>query len=122
MLTPTYSGFFNVEARTAVDGDGDPLVELNARIKADNPPEDRPENKKRQKDVDAHWTKKNNDTHYGYNNHINADEANKLVPDYTVRIPGKFSKLQIMMIEATEKYVITMFKKTFFNQCAILDE
>ena len=94
---------------------GDPLVELNAQIKADKPPEDWLENKKRQKDVDASWTKKNNDTHYGYDNHINAGKANKLVQDYTVRIPGKFRKLQIMMIEVTEKYVITKFKKTIFN-------
>lgn len=56
----------------------------NAQIKADTPPEDWPENKKRQKDVDARWTKKNNETHYGYKNHINADEANKLVQDYAV--------------------------------------
>ncbi len=27
---------------------------------------------------------KNNETHYGYKNHINADEANKLVQDYAV--------------------------------------
>jgi IS5 family transposase len=58
--------------------------EENAQIKAGTPPEDWPENKKRQKDVDARWTKKNNETHYGYKNHINADEANKLVQDYAV--------------------------------------
>ena len=58
--------------------------EENARIKAGTPPEDWPDNKKRQKDVDARWTKKNNETHYGYKNHINADEANKLVQEYAV--------------------------------------
>lgn len=58
--------------------------EENAQIKAGTPPEDWPENKGRQKDVDARWTKKNNETHYGYKNHINADEANKLVQDYAV--------------------------------------
>lgn len=58
--------------------------EENAQIKAGTPPEDWPENKKRQKDVDARWTKKNNETHYGYKNHINADEADKLVQDYAV--------------------------------------
>ncbi len=30
-----------------------------------------------------------------------------------MRIPGKFRKLQIIMIEVTEKYVITKFRKTF---------
>ncbi|BBJ24231.1 hypothetical protein W01_21580 [Candidatus Nitrotoga sp. AM1P] len=58
--------------------------EEDVQIKADKSPEDCSENKKRQKDVDARWTKKNNDTHYGYKNHINADETNKLVQDYTV--------------------------------------
>ena len=33
----------------------------------------------RQKDVDARWTKKNEENHYGYKNHINADGAHKLV-------------------------------------------
>lgn len=35
-------------------------------------------------DVDARWTKKNNETYYGYKNHIFAPEANKLVQDYAV--------------------------------------
>ena len=34
--------------------------------------------------MDARWTKKNNETHYGYKNHVNADEANKLVHSYAV--------------------------------------
>lgn len=58
--------------------------EENAQIKAGTPPEDWPEDKQRQKDVDARWAKKNNEVHYGYKNHINADEANKLVQDYAV--------------------------------------
>ena len=58
--------------------------EENAKIKAGTPPEDWHKNKKRQKDVEARWTKKNNETHYGYKNHINADAANKLVQDYVV--------------------------------------
>ena len=60
--------------------------EENAVIKAGKPPEQWKEepNKLRQKDVDARWTKKNNETHYGYKNHINADEANKLVQSYAV--------------------------------------
>ena len=40
--------------------------------------------KQRQKDVDARWTKKNEEKHYGYKNHVNADEANKLVQSYAV--------------------------------------
>lgn len=56
----------------------------NALIKAAAVPIDWAENKRRQKDVDARWTKKNHENHYGYKNHINADEAHKLVQDYAV--------------------------------------
>lgn len=37
-----------------------------------------------QKDTDARWTKKNNENHYGYKNHINADQTHKLIQTYTV--------------------------------------
>lgn len=59
-------------------------LEENEAIKAGTPPEDWPKNKKQQKDVDARWTKKNDERHYGYKNHINADEDHKLVQSYTV--------------------------------------
>jgi IS5 family transposase len=42
------------------------------------------EAKLRQKDVDARWTKKNNQTHYGYKDHIKADRDSKLIVDYAV--------------------------------------
>jgi IS5 family transposase len=35
--------------------------------------------KGRQKDCDAHWAKKNNETHYGYKNHVKVDAKKKLV-------------------------------------------
>ncbi len=60
--------------------------EENAQIKAGEPLvgwEEHPE-KQRQKDVDARWTKKNEENHYGYKNHINADEGHKLIQDYEV--------------------------------------
>lgn len=37
-----------------------------------------------QKDTEARWTKKNNETHYGFKNHINADQTHKLIQNYTV--------------------------------------
>jgi transposase, IS5 family len=42
------------------------------------------EHKKAQKDVDARWAVKNDETHYGYKNHIKADKDSKLIVDYTV--------------------------------------
>lgn len=47
-------------------------------------PQDWSANKLRQKDVDARWTKKNNETHFGYKNHVCADAKNKLIRDYSV--------------------------------------
>lgn len=46
----------------------------------------KPENKNklRQKDVDATWTRKGNQTYYGYKDHIKADADSKLVTDYAV--------------------------------------
>jgi IS5 family transposase len=60
--------------------------EENAGIKEGEPPEQWKEepNKLRQKDVDARWTKKNEEKHYGYKNHVNADAANKRVHSYAV--------------------------------------
>ena len=37
-----------------------------------------------QKDTDARWTKKNDEKHYGFKNHINADQTHKLIQNYTV--------------------------------------
>ena len=36
-----------------------------------------------QKDVDARWTKKNNETHYGYKNHINIDVEHKIIRNFS---------------------------------------
>ncbi len=60
--------------------------EENEAIKAGEVPDDwdtRP-NKKRQKDVDARWTKKHGKSHYGYKNHINADRRYKFVREYDI--------------------------------------
>ena len=40
--------------------------------------------KQRQKDMDARWTKKNNERHYGYKNHVKADTQSKLTETYAV--------------------------------------
>ena len=35
-----------------------------------------------QKDTDARWTKKNDETHYGYKNHVKVDDDSKIITDY----------------------------------------
>jgi IS5 family transposase len=64
--------------------------EENAQIKAGEMPEgwdantDKAKHKLAQKDVDARWTKKNKESHFGYKNHVNVDAENKLVQSYAV--------------------------------------
>jgi len=41
-------------------------------------------NKKRQKDIDARWTKKNDETFYGYKDHVKIDSKSKLIGSYEV--------------------------------------
>ena len=47
-------------------------------------PSERKDDKKSQKDVDARWTKKNHETHYGYKDHVKADQETKLITGYMV--------------------------------------
>lgn len=51
--------------------------------KADKLWQDKP-NKKAQKDIDARWTKKNNQNYYGYKNHAKIDGKSKLIETYKV--------------------------------------
>ena len=60
----------------------------NAKIKVGEIPEEweKPENahKLSQKDTDARWTKKGNEVHYGYKDHVKVDADSKLITEYTV--------------------------------------
>jgi len=60
--------------------------EENAQIKQGQTPakwENQPD-KLAQKDTDARWTKKNDQTHYGYKNHVRSDAETNLIANYTV--------------------------------------
>jgi len=56
----------------------------NELIKNGVVPEEWNDAKRRQKDTDARWTKKNNETHFGYKNNVCVDAKRKLVRFYTV--------------------------------------
>ena len=60
--------------------------EENEEIKQGKVPESFQENENRmaQKDVEARWAKKGEEVHYGYKNHVKADQATKLIEDYAV--------------------------------------
>jgi len=60
----------------------------NKTIKEGGIPEEwqTPENqaKLEQKDTDARWAKKNNETHYGYKDHVKVDQESKIIINFTV--------------------------------------
>ncbi len=58
----------------------------NEQIKEGKVPEawEEQPHKKRQKDLDARWTKKHGKNHYGYKNHVNVDKESKLIRRYAV--------------------------------------
>ena len=64
--------------------------EENKTIKSGEVPEEwtedtpKAKHKLAQKDTDARWTKKNNETHYGYKNHAKVDVDSKIIMDYSV--------------------------------------
>lgn len=60
--------------------------EENAKIKEGRIPEDWQDDpaKLRQKDTDARWTKKNEETFYGYKDHVKVDTDSKLIKSYEV--------------------------------------
>ena len=56
----------------------------NQQIKDGKQPEGWSENKQRQKDTDARWTRKNHKNYYGYKNHISVDVKHKFIRAYVV--------------------------------------
>ena len=82
----------------------------NTDIKQGKTPEEweKPQNihKLRQKDMDARWTRKGREFHFGYKDHVKADADSKLITDYTVT-PANVHDSQPMpaMINKTDKAV-----------------
>lgn len=58
--------------------------EENEQVKNGETPEEWKEkpHKLAQKDTDARWTKKNDETHYGYKDHVKVDADSKIITDY----------------------------------------
>jgi len=51
--------------------------------------------KRRQKDVDARWTKKHGRTYFGYKNHISVDQRHKLVRRYSVTDAARHDSVEL---------------------------
>jgi len=64
-------GLIMNEGKMVEEGNGDELWD------------DQP-NKKKHKDIDARWTKKNGETYFGYKNHAKVDTKSKFIDNYEV--------------------------------------
>ena len=58
--------------------------EENQQIKDGETPAGWSKNKRRRKDVDARWTKKNGKSYFGYKNHVSVDVKHKLIRGWSV--------------------------------------
>ena len=58
--------------------------EENEKIKSGKEMKEWSDNKRRQKDVDARWSKKNGKAYFGYKNHISVDVKNKFIRKFEV--------------------------------------
>ena len=55
-----------------------------------------------QKDTDARWMTKNSERHYGYKDHINADEKTKIITKYTVTSAAPHDSTEIENLVSKE--------------------
>lgn len=82
----------------------------NQKIKNDEIPEDweKPENASKlvQKDTDARWAKKGNETHFGYKDHVKCDADSKLITNYGVTDAAMHDSQRCTdLLESTDKVV-----------------
>src|SRR4030042_1414481 len=80
--------------------------EENTKIKEGIIPEEWNEDpsKLRQKDTDARWTKKNDETYYGYKDHVKVDTDSKLIKAYEVTDASAHdSQMLTQLIYKTDK-------------------
>lgn len=80
----------------------------NKNIKNGEIPEEwkKPENapKLAQKDIDARWAKKNNETHVGYKDHVKCDTDSKLITHYAVTNASVHdSQRSTILLDATDE-------------------
>jgi IS5 family transposase len=81
--------------------------EERKQIESGEKPVEWNKSKTSQKDTDARWTKKNAKSFFGYKDHVNVDEENKIIRDYDVSPANvhdsqKFEEIVIVGVE-TEK-------------------
>ena len=68
----------------------------NDQIKNDETPEGWSEPKRRQKDVDARWTRKHGKNHFGYKNHVKVNAKTKIIENFEVT-PANVHDSQVVL-------------------------
>lgn len=78
----------------------------NEKLKKGEIPQDWTENKIKHKDLDAKWTKKRNEVHYGYKNHIKVDKDSKLIIGYTTTPANVHDSVEISKLVTEEDKIV----------------
>jgi IS5 family transposase len=75
------------------------------------------------KDMDARWTKKNNQSYYGYKDHIKVDAKSKLITKYTVTSANVHdSQVLEYLVDTTDKGKTVYADSAYSGQDAMLKE
>ena len=72
-----------------------------------------------QKDTDARWTKKNNETYYGYKNHTRADAESVIITDYTVTDASVHDSQELSALVNEKKLAETLFADSAYKSAKI---
>jgi IS5 family transposase len=83
--------------------------------------------KRAQKDTDARWAKKNNETHYGYKDHVKVDTDSKMIVSFEVTDASVHDSQAIValcdegdeVIYADSAYVGDELVKTLLEKCGV---
>jgi transposase, IS5 family len=68
-----------------------------------------------QKDTDARWTKKNNETYYGYKNHARADAESVIITDYTVTDASVHDSQELSALVNEKRLAQTLFADSAYK-------
>jgi IS5 family transposase len=68
-----------------------------------------------QKDTDARWTKKNEETFYGYKNHVRADAESVIITDYTVSDASVHDSQEFSNLINEEKLAGSLFADSAYK-------
>ncbi len=72
-----------------------------------------------QKDTHARWTKKNNETYYGYKNHTRADAESVIITDYTVTDASVHDSQELSALVNEKKLAETLFADSAYKSAKI---